>query len=109
MAKNNEELENLKKVMGSRMPSLVPTASKLKMVYDNKVMTAETDGKTVYFSPEFMKGLTFEEKVAVMTHETMHVCFNHIERSVNKNHNAWNKATEMMQRICLPKRCMTFT
>ncbi len=96
---NNEELENLKKSMLRKFPSLGTVASGLKYKYSKKVPTAETDGNTVWANPNFMNSLSHDEQVFIMSHETMHVAFDHIKRAKNrdgefKDSSTWNIATD---------------
>ena len=94
-----KELEDLKKAMLRKFPSLGTTVSGLDMKYAKGVGTAMTDHENVYFDPQFMDSLSFDEKVGIMTHEVMHVAFNHIPRlrakdGTERDMGAWNIATD---------------
>ncbi len=96
---NNEEIENLKKAVLRKFPSLGTAMSGLKFKYSRQQRTAWTDGENVCFNPDFMNKLNYDEKVAVTAHEVMHVAFNHIPRMKNrdgklKNISVWNIATD---------------
>ena len=69
----NEELEDLKRAMLRKFPSLGTTASGLKMKMSKSVPTAETDGDTVYFNPDFLHRLTYDERVFAISHDAR--CF----------------------------------
>lgn len=77
-----------------KFPLLGVTMSKLKFIPDDKVRTAGTDNKNVYYSPRFFATLSDEEKVFVTAHEILHVAFDHVLRSKGKNHTLWNTATD---------------
>lgn len=52
----------------------------LKHVWDDAIPTAATDGRTIFFSPKFFMGLTVQEQVFLLIHETMHVAYLHMAR-----------------------------
>ena len=77
-----------------KFPLLGVTMSTLKTEVAVGIETAETDGETVYFSPQFMDRLSDEEAMFVYAHEVMHVAFNHLVRSKGHRHELWNRATD---------------
>lgn len=60
----------------------------------NDVLTAETDGKVIYYNPKFLEELSVAEQTFVFAHEICHIVFNHILRSDGKNSHIWNVATD---------------
>ena len=87
-------IEGVKNSVLSKFPLLGATMSNLKFKEEKRVPTACTDGQTVYYSPDFMKSLSYDEKTFVVAHEVMHVAFDHIKRSKNKDPQIWNIATD---------------
>lgn len=77
-----------------KFPLLGATMSKLKFVASNSVGTAATDGNVVYYAPKFFDTLTDSQKDFVVAHEILHVAFNHMLRSKDKNPRLWNIATD---------------
>lgn len=77
-----------------KFPLLGATMSKLKFVASNSVGTAATDGNVVYYAPKFFDTLTDRQKDFVVAHEILHVAFNHMLRSKDKNPRLWNIATD---------------
>lgn len=62
---------------------------------ENKGMpTAGTDGKTIYYNPDFLESLSVEQQTFVFAHEVCHIAFNHILRSEGKDPQIWNTATD---------------
>ena len=55
----------------------------LKHVFDEKIPTAGTDGRTIWFNPKFFMSLTVEEQVFLLLHECMHVAYLHMLRAQN--------------------------
>lgn len=82
----------------SKFPYLGTTLSGLKFEPDDGVFadvnTAGTDGKRVIFNVNFLSSLTYDEQVCLFSHEIMHVAFDHIIRSKDRNHDIWNDATD---------------
>ena len=54
--------------------------SDMALIETLDIPTAATDGKTLYFNPEFMATLTLEERVFVFCHEVLHGIMMHCER-----------------------------
>ena len=62
---------------------------------ENKgIATAATDGKTIYYNPDFLESLSVEQQTFVFAHEVCHIAFNHILRSEGKDPQIWNIATD---------------
>ena len=49
------------------------------------IPTAETDGRTIYYNPDFLKKVSVEEQTFIFAHEVCHIAFNHIAISKEKN------------------------
>ena len=62
--------------------------------YSNGLPTAATDGKNIYYHPDILNNLSFDELVFTFAHEVCHVAFDHIYRSEGKDTNTWNIATD---------------
>ena len=56
--------------------------------------TAATDGEKIVYNGEFVASLSYEERVGVFAHEIMHIAFNHILRSKDKDGQIWNIETD---------------
>ena len=61
---------------------------------DDTIPTACTDGFDIYYSTEFMNGLSEDQQVFVIAHEISHIAFNHINRLKDKEPEVWNIATD---------------
>ncbi len=88
------EIDYIKGAVLRKFPHLGVALSGLKIRPLTQINTAATDGKTVYYSPEFFDPLKDEEKVFIIAHEVMHVAFNHILRSKDRDEEVWNIATD---------------
>src|SRR5262245_32104776 len=52
--------------------------------------TMSTDGKALRYNPEFVNGLTQDELVGVVVHETLHCALGHHARMGNRDVEKWN-------------------
>ena len=56
--------------------------------------TMATDGKVIYYFPEFVMGCTEEELQGVLKHEALHVVYEHMIRRGQRHHKVWNIACD---------------
>lgn len=56
--------------------------------------TLGTNGKTIYYHPDFVGGLSSDEQIFAFAHEVCHIAFDHIYRSKDKDPETWNIATD---------------
>ena len=88
------DIEALKRKMLVKYPFFGSVVSNVKYVETDNIPTAATDGKLIYYNPEFLEKLSVEEQTFVFAHEVCHIAFNHILRSKDKNQKLWNIATD---------------
>lgn len=56
--------------------------------------TMATDGKNIFYFPEFVLGCTEEELQGVLIHESLHVVYEHMIRRGNRHSKVWNIACD---------------
>ena len=61
-------------------------------ITQDEVPTAATDGKNLFFNPEFFLALDPEERIFIVLHEVMHNVYNHGIRCGFRDHATWNEA-----------------
>lgn len=66
----------------------------LHLIWDNDQPTAATNGTQLYINTTFFMGLSPEERVFLLVHETLHVAFMHMLRLKDRNHQKWNIACD---------------
>ena len=74
-------------------------AANLEYRTDLKYHTAATDGKNIYFDPDYLASLSDDDKLFRIAHELMHVKFEHMYRIMDRNgqqrdQELWNIATD---------------
>ena len=67
---------------------------KMPLVESTTIPTMATDGKTIWFNPSFVDGMTVNETVFVCCHEVMHCVFQHMLRRGERDPQKWNIAAD---------------
>lgn len=96
-----KSLLDVKKLMIARYPRFATqiASANLEFKTDLAYHTAATDGKNIYFDPDFLASLSDDEKLFIIAHELMHIKFEHMFRMLDKNGQmrdpyVWNIATD---------------
>jgi predicted metal-dependent peptidase len=69
-------------------------ALRLRVVHDDTVETAATDGKHFYYNEKFISKLDPFQLRGLIAHEVMHCVFNHMTRRQQREHGRWNAACD---------------
>lgn len=103
-------LEYVKRLMIAKYPRFGEDIAKTKLEYktDLEFHAAATDGKHIYFDPNYLSSLSDNDKLFIIAHELMHVKFEHMFRMVGKdgqkrNLRIWNIATDAIINANLEK------
>lgn len=101
MKVDNKLLYDVKTLMMKRYPRFGAqiASANLEFKTDLAYHTAATDGKNIYFDPDYLASLSDDDKLFIIAHELMHVKFEHMFRMVDKNGQRrnlklWNIATD---------------
>lgn len=87
-------IDDIKRRMLVKYPLFGSIVANLKYIEDKSCGTAGTDGKNIYYNPNFIEGLSEDEQNFIFAHEVCHVAFDHIFRSEGKDKELWNIATD---------------
>ena len=88
------DIAALKRKMIVKYPFFGSVVANVYYKENKDIPTAGTDGKTIYYNPEYLESLSVEEQTFVFAHEVCHIAFNHILRSRGKDPELWNIATD---------------
>ena len=80
---------------------------KMPMIAKDDVQTMATDGKSIFYNPEWSNTLTDEEMDFVRCHEGMHRVLRHHLRLNDRDSELWNIATDYAINSILKKSGMT--
>lgn len=75
--------------------SLYASLKKIPVENPELVSTMGVTADTMYFNPEFVKGLTIAEVPFLLIHEILHIAFKHGLRGEGKNHKLYNMAADL--------------
>lgn len=67
-------------------------ASKMPIVEVKSIPTMATDYKRIYYNPDFVKGLSHDNRVFAFAHELGHCIYNHFIRREDRDREYWNMA-----------------
>ncbi len=70
-------------------------ALRLKIVETDRVDTAATDGKHLFYNAKFVDKLTSHETMGLVAHEVMHCVLQHMTRRQERNPTVWNVAGDL--------------
>ena len=84
----------LKRKMLVKYPFFGSIVANTNYIEDNNISTASTNGKNIYYNPDFLSSLDTNEQVFVLAHEVCHIAFDHVPRSKDKDRYFWNVATD---------------
>ncbi len=99
---DEKKREYMKRLMMSRLRILVNNGFYglllMHMAYsiDENCETAATDGRRVFFGPEFLEGLSDSELDFVMMHEILHVVLQHCFRCGDRDNERFNIACDIV-------------
>lgn len=88
------DIAALKRKMLVKYPFFGSVVASVDYKENTNIPTVGTDGKTIYYNPEYLEGLSIEEQTFIFAHEVCHIAFNHILRSEGKEPKLWNMATD---------------
>lgn len=71
--------------------------------WDASAPTAYTDGRNIRYNPEYFMGLSRNERVGLLIHETMHIAYMHSSRKGSKDHKQWNYACDYVINLQITK------
>ena len=67
---------------------------KLRLVEDSTLQSCETDGKNIYYNPDFIHWLDQPQLIGVLAHEILHIALGHVWRVANRDYPDWNVACD---------------
>ncbi len=87
-------IESIKRKLLVKYPFFGSVVANSNFIAEPAVGTAGTDGKNIYYNPNFIESITDEEQTFIFAHEICHIAFDHIFRSEGKDKDLWNIATD---------------
>ncbi len=89
-----ERLTRARIQMLIKFPFFGTLALNFRLIEDNSIQTAATNGQDFFYNVDFVSGLKDGEIVFLMCHEVMHAALGHIWRRGTRNHEKFNIAAD---------------
>ena len=87
-------VESIKRRLLVKYPFFGSVVANSNFIAEQAVGTAGTDGKNIYYNPNFIESITDDQQTFIFAHEICHIAFDHIFRSEGKDKYLWNIATD---------------
>lgn len=87
-------IDSIKRKLLVKYPFFGSVVANSNFIAEPAVGTAGTDGKTIYYNPNFIESITEDQQTFIFAHEICHIAFDHIFRSEGKDKDLWNIATD---------------
>lgn len=91
-----ERISKARTVLVIRQPFWGTLALYLKLECTRSIETMSTDGIKLYFNPDFVLGLDFDELVGCIAHEVSHCAYRHHVRRGKRELGLWNDAADLV-------------
>ena len=88
------KIEKAATMLVSDQPFFATILLRMQRVECRKRPTMSTDGKYIWYNPDFVEGLTTEECMGVLCHEVLHPAMQHQLRMNGRDHRKWNVAAD---------------
>ncbi len=79
-----------------RSPFFATLALFAKFIPTDSIPTAATDGKDIYFNPDFLLSLTPSQQDGLLLHEVLHAALCHVLRRGVRDKERWNIAADIV-------------
>ncbi|BAZ41815.1 hypothetical protein NIES4101_77830 [Calothrix sp. NIES-4101] len=79
-----------------RSPFFATLALYARFIPVQKYATAATDGRNIYFNPEFLLSLTSAQQDGLLLHEVLHAALLHVPRRGVRDAQLWNFAADIV-------------
>jgi predicted metal-dependent peptidase len=86
-----------------KAPFFATLALYARFVSSSEIPTAATDGKDVFYNPEFLGALTPAHLDGVLLHEVLHAALGHVPRRGQRDPQQWNVAADIVVNGILTK------
>ena len=79
-----------------RSPFFATLALFAKFIPTQNIPTAATDGKDIFYNPDFLQSLTTPQQDGLLLHEVLHAALLHVLRRGVRDKEAWNIAADIV-------------
>lgn len=106
----DKELDKVKtKVFLSKNAGFLgPLMCSVNFLWTSDILTAQTNGISLYWNPKWFLRLPFETRITVLLHELWHIAFLHMLRRGTRDPKIWNWACDLIINNMLLMQGYTF-
>ncbi len=94
MSASRERVSKARRDLVLDQPFFGVLSLKLELVESRKYQALATDGKTLWFNPDYVERLSDHELKGVVAHEVLHCANGHVWRRQGRDHKVWNDACD---------------
>jgi predicted metal-dependent peptidase len=80
----------------TKSPFFATLALFAKFIPSPEISTAATDGKDIYFNPEYVRSLSTSQQIGLLLHEVLHAALLHVLRRGVREPKLWNIAADIV-------------
>jgi predicted metal-dependent peptidase len=80
----------------TKSPFFATLALFAKFIPSPEILTAATDGKDIYFNPDFLQALSSSQQTGLLLHEVLHAALLHVLRRGVREPKLWNIAADLV-------------
>ena len=100
-------METLRRKLLVKYPFFGSITAGAEIIADPGIETSATDGRRIYYNPDYMDTLSENERLFVLAHEVCHIAFDHVFRSAGKDASLWDLATDAVVNAFLEEDGLT--
>lgn len=79
-----------------KSPFFATLALFARFIPSPEILTAATDGKDIYFNPDFLQSLSSSQQTGLLLHEVLHAALLHVPRRGVREPKLWNIAADIV-------------
>lgn len=79
-----------------KSPFFATLALFARFIPSPEILTAATDGKDIYFNPDYMRSLSTSQQIGLLLHEVLHAALLHVWRRGVRERKLWNIAADIV-------------
>lgn len=95
------KLDKAKAQLLSKSPFFATLMMGTPLIKDDSIPTAATDGRKIFYNPDFIDGLSIDVVQFVLAHELGHMMYEHISRLGARDHRLFNMAGDYVINLLL--------
>lgn len=87
-------IDSIKRDLLVKFPKFANIINNSNFIVDTNVDSVATDGKNIYYNPDFVNSISMEQQTFAFANVILHIASNNIVRAEGKDKVLWNIATD---------------